>query len=400
MIDSTLFKRAHPQSCSAELDDAQNRLRNLFEKQKQHVIKVVLLPNFSIDHDRSQAEESPIYRGLVVNVKDTYELSPEDKCWFHPELGKGRSAFMDQRISKSLTEQQLGSTEQVSSSISPFNSSAGEYYSQSEDAYGIVTKSNYSIVSSCNESVSYPLWSSWFNSYTSMKKVYASWKRNGTLDNIQKHRDSLVGSPEKPLYQDVVNNIMSDGKSIYVTNHAVKCNSGDRVLCEISPTAGFVWFKVNGSSRENDFVPSDCGFSDQFVNIHALREEHKDRFYKDCSWLSKKPFNTYVMRKPLLTANQLATASDLTKCERAFMKKVTCSSQPVLNDYDKDTLLKLPPLNQNIQVPFKQSNEIVKYVLDNYHQLNKEHPSFDLINPKYLKQGALELPREIVESCL
>ena len=70
-----------------------------------------------------------------------------------------------------------------------------------------------------------------------------------------------------------------------------------------------------------------------------------------------------------------------------------------LNDYDKDTLLKLTPLNQNIQVPFKQTNEIVKYVLDNYHQLNKNTRPLTSSTPNTSNKVHWNY-REIVESCL
>jgi len=396
MIDSTLFKRAHPQGYSSELDNAITSMTNLFAKQAQHVVKVTLMPNFSIDHDRSAAEETPIYHGLVVNLKDTYELSPEDKCWFHPEMGKGRSVFEGGSVKDTLVEQTVGDTNALEASLSPFNSSAGEYYSQTEDAYGMVDKHQYSIVSSGSESTAYPLWSSWCDSYTSMKKVYSAWKSNNAVDTIQTARTSIVNS-NKTIYQDVVNNIYSDGKTLYVSNHAVKCNAGDKVLCEISPTAGYIWFHIQDG--ENKFVASDCGYTNEYVNIHALREQHKQRFYKDCSWLSKKPFNTYVMRKTSITPETIASCLSLKPCERVYMKTCTCSSQPVKDAYETDTLLKLTPLHQAIHVPFKPSNDIVKYVLDNYHEINKTHPTFDLINPTYLKNGTLELPREIVEMC-
>ena len=399
MIDSSSFKRAHPQTCSAELSDAQDHLKALFEKQRQHVVSVRLLPNFSIDHDRSKAENTAIYRGLVVNVKDTYELSPEDKCWFHPEMGKGRSVFQNVEPVKHIQEQVLGQTEEVKASISPFNSSVGEYYSQTEDTYGIVTKNKYCIASTGSENRAYPLWSSWCDSYTSMKKVYAQWKSMNIADAVRDDRRSLTASSSKMTYNDTINNIYSDGKSLYVTNHALKCNSGDKVLCEVSPTSGYVWMSVAGKNRCNDFVPSDCGFADHFVNVHTLRQEHKARFYNDCSWLSDKPFNTYVMRKPLISMDTLSDAANMNKKERLFMKKMTCSSQPFETDYERNTLLQLTPLEQKIHVPFKQTNEIVKYLLDNYHEISEQYPAFDLINPKYLKNKHLELPREIVELC-
>ena len=105
-----------------------------------------------------------------------------------------------------------------------------------------------------------------------MKKVYAQWKSMNIADAVRDDRRSLTASSSKMTYNDTINNIYSDGKSLYVTNHALKCNSGDKVLCEVSPTSGYVWMSVAGKDRCNDFVPSDCGFADHFVNVHIAPE--------------------------------------------------------------------------------------------------------------------------------
>ena len=109
MLNVSPLNSIYGNDIPADIQDALKTLEEHLQKQKNCVREVTILPNCSIDYDRTMHLQKKtlskdikwVLQGVLVTVSPEYRLSYADAMWFHPEMAKGRSVFsIDKTVSK------------------------------------------------------------------------------------------------------------------------------------------------------------------------------------------------------------------------------------------------------------------------------------------------------------
>ena len=324
MLNITPLNAVYGNDIPTELQDALKALEAVLDKQKKYVTEVTVLPNCSIDNDRTvhlqntvSQDITHVLQGLVVKVAPEYKLSYADAIWFHPEMGKGRSVYDGE-----FTKEDLSCVKEVDVTgsypkenpiiISPFQCDVGHYTNTSVDEMGMSTTENKVIVNVSLESLTYPLWSRYMMTGETMGKVYEQWSEldvgNGksiteTCNSVRNRIAARLCGNNRPTYSDQVNALYSDGQQIFYANHAIKMPDTEEasVLIHCSALSGYEMFHSN--SRDL-FLPSNLGLSSQNFKWDGMSDTQQRRIFRDCSWEGKEGFNTYVLKPPALIATK------------------------------------------------------------------------------------------------
>lgn len=437
MIDVSPLNAIHGDDIPADLQDALKILENRLSEQPGHVKSVTVLSNCSIDYDRTThvqhtlgQEAPPILQGVVVSVNPEYTLSLADAIWFHPEIGKGRSMF---DLEKSLNNDDLNKIKEVDHLegkydkespllMSPFNCDVGEYNATAMDDMGITTTEKKLVVNVSLESLTYPLWVQYLTTNETIGNVYKNWTSmdmgNGkTLvetsafarETVAK---SLIGAEIPSCYSDEVNALYTDGTNIYFANHAVKTpkEEGAQLLVHNSALSGY---EMYSTKTEELFVPSNVGIASKTFEWGNMNASQRARIFKDCVWEGDEAFNTYVLRPPgLLSGKKKAFEQvyGLYDGNRFTMQKAKFSSQPVRDFLDLSQLQKLTPtaevvqdlgvagrFGEDLEVKMSLDYEPFSKLIKKFEQLQTEHPDFKLFNEKIVKNGYIQVPRDILK---
>lgn len=436
MIDVSPLNAIHGDDIPADLQDALKVLENRLSQQPSHVKSVTVLSNCSIDYDRTthirhtfNADMPPILQGIVVAVDPEYALTLEDAIWFHPELGKGRSMF---DLEKSLNNDDLNKIKEVDhlkgvydkespTLMSPFNCDVGEYNATCMDDMGVTALEKKLVVNISLESLTYPLWVQYLTTNETMGNVYKNWTNmdmgNGkTLvetsvfarETIAK---SLTDTEVSACYSDEVNALYTDGTNIYFANHAVKTpkEEGALLLIHNSALSGYETYLTK---TDELFVPSNVGIASNTFEWNKMNSPQRSRIFKDCVWEGEEAFNMYVLRPPgLITGKKKAFEQvyGLYGSNRFAMRKAKFSSQPVRDFLDLTQLQKLTPttevvhdygvtgrFGESLDVKMSLDYEPFSKLVKNFAKLSTEHPDFKLFNEKIVKNGYIQVPRDIL----
>ena len=353
----------------SQLQEGVNFFENL--SQKSGVKSVTLMSNFGLDLERSLDSQTNIYKGLIVQVSSQYELSEEDKAWFHPEIAKGRSIY-----EKTGTDGTIGR----------FNSTSGVYATFSVDEMGGQETSEYTIVDTTVPELAETTVNHWIISHSNMRDVYTDYKTNKlegkTLQKAsQATRDNIGGVP---LLTSEYVSLFKGASSYHFYNHAIK-SDGEALVLQSSLMG---YSKVN---QKGDVAADALG---EFMNVRSLKEAHLKRVYNNCKWNSPSMVNTQVMRK-----------GDAVNGTAYRMVQANFSSNDINHLLDAATALQLTPdvnelpegveadeLTKKDMIAFAMDDEIVQKVMQSHWKT--------LISSKYVQDGKLVLPRDIVEQSL
>lgn len=443
MIDVSPLNTIYGNNIPADLSDALKSLETLLTKQKQYVNEVVILPNASVDKERTLHLQKTlsdkiefVLQGVVVTVKPEYKLSYEDAIWFHPEMGKGRSIF---KLTSSLSQKDLDKVKEIHhlsgqydkencGVLSPFNCDIGEYTETTVDDMGMVSTSKHLIVNVSQEALTYPLWSQYLMAGETCGKVYENWSSmdmgNGknlieTSINIRNKiaakilNCSASEANKLSIYSDEVNGLYSDGHSVYFANHAIKIPKKEnaRVLVHVSALAGYEIYNIKADDL---FVPSNLGLSGKTFDWDSMKLSQRKRIFNDCSWEGKEGFNTYVLSSPSMTSENKENFElryNLTNSCKFRMCRAKFSSQPIRDFIDVNSLASLTPkkdhldgidterefdYGEEIRIPLSLNYEPLKKLINNFEKLSEECPGFKLFNEKIVENGYIKIPREII----
>lgn len=367
-------------------DDVQEHVDKfaLFAKTKG-VKSVKLLSNFGKDVEMSLQHGTDVYRGLIVQVSDTYVIRKDDLMWMHPQLCKGRSMYDG------------GSKENNESSISSFNSSCGFYSTHHIDEIGGFTSKQCTIVDSYAQDESDTLLQSWILGSNTVKEAYQAISKNKLVHTSQFHRDKVAKErgAEKRLMNSNYNMLYSDGMSYHFFNHAIKPFDG-KAIVHVSPLMGCA------TVTADKYIESDLLSSQDYIDVKTLKPEQRERAYVSCKWSGDNIINTYTMRKPIANYKSILDDNHATmyRMETGFF-----SSNPIHSKLPTDIVLfltpepKLIPENAPCREHIRDGSIDVPATVDNISKLMGDHWRA-LISKKYVNGDSLILPRSMVKSSL
>lgn len=429
MLNLSALNAIYGNDIPTELQDALKSLEEVLDKQKSLVKEVTVLPNCSIDQDRTihlqkhlSQDIKYVLQGLVVRVSPQYKLSYADAIWFHPEIGKGRSVY-----NGTLEKEQLNIVKEVDVQsaypkenpiiMSPFQCDVGHYTNTSVDEMGLSSTENKVIVNVSLESLTFPLWSRYLMTNENMNNVYEHWHNldvgNGrtvseTCAHVRNQIASKLCGNNTPVYKDQINALYYDGQSIFYANHAVKTPDQEEanVLLHCSALSGYEMFHTKTNEL---FLPSNLGLSSHNFKWDDMSENQQKRIFKDCAWEGNEGFNTYVLKPPALTSAQKKEFEQrykLFNCNRIVMKCAKFSSQPVRDLMKVSKLLELTPLKvedktkrhgENVELKMALEYKPFEKLINNFEKISKVYPNFHLFNKDLVKDGYIKIPREIVK---
>lgn len=369
-MNKEALEERYPEGIPKDLEEGVSFFKEL--STKRGVKSVRLMSNFGKDLEQSLRLKTNVYKGVIVQVSSSYNLSEYDRAWFHPELTKARSLYKG-AYEGGLTDK-----------IGEINSNIGSYSTYKVDELGGQKMSHFTIVDTASK-LSSPTVDHWIASGSNLKSVYSDYKINKTDGKtLQKHsqslRDELGGS--KSILDTEYVSLYKGANSYHFYNHVIKC-SGDALVLQSSLMG---YSKV---SRKGD-IAADSMLG--FMDINKLTPEHRNRVYNDCKWDSDSLVNTRVMR-----------LGEFVKGEAFRMVKGFFSPNAV--HLDAQTTLKLTPTKNNIPEGVScdeyAKQDIIPLSLgeEEIETLFKHHWK-DLISDKYMASGKFLLPRDIVQKSL
>lgn len=364
------------------------------EKQADKVNSVTVLAHFSVDHDASLQFGAPlITQGLVVAVHPDYKLSSEDSSWFHPGIGRGRTLF---GLDTPVTKKQL---QTVSLSLS--NSMVGEFTVSRPDEFGCEEVSHHIVIDSAPDLSK--LYSDWLTQGLTAGEVATQWKRtefSGAKSvplYSAKYRANLVSHlSTKAVYSDTVNDVLSDMTHIYFTNNCVK-EGTDTVLMKSSALGGYRLYTAANTAKR--FYPASLGTANSFYNWSTMTPQNVARISNSCSWNDGLHFNTQVMRPPALRNTNIRKMEDeynISSKDNLVMRLAHFPSSSAFVDkmMPKD-VFQLSSIAESITAPIDPNHPVFAQLLSNIVSIQKDFPTFQLLNPKYVTGNRLNLPTEI-----
>ena len=91
-MDTSALKSRYDNNIPADVQGDIDKFTQLADR--DGILSVKLLSNFGKDVEMSLKHDTPIYRGLIVQLSNSYKLSETDRMWMHPELCKGRTMYV------------------------------------------------------------------------------------------------------------------------------------------------------------------------------------------------------------------------------------------------------------------------------------------------------------------
>ena len=442
MINAQPLNSIYGDDIPSDLQEALVVLEERLNKQKQYVKSCTILPNCSIDYERTihlqktlSEEIKFVLQGLLVTVTPDYKLGYEDAIWFHPEMGKGRSVY---KLQTDISRDKLKELKELHhidgdydkenpGAISPFHCDVGEYNEIKIDAMGLETEQRHLIVNASFEALTYPLWTQYLMTGETVGKVYENWTSmdmgNGksitatsqfVRNHIAQHvlNSTLHSVTESLCYSDEVNALYSDGHSVYIANHALKTPKDDsKVLIHQSALSGY---ELYSAKTDELFIPSNLGLSQKTFDWADMSTAQRQRIFRDCMWEGNDAYNTYVLKPAGLVSDkkkQFETKYSLFGSSKLRMKFAKFSSQPVRDFMKVGRLLKLTPLAEhmegivttanlesgnNIKVKMSLNYKPFEELLSQFEGIKKEFPDFKLFNQELVEGNHIKIPREII----
>jgi hypothetical protein len=384
-MDTSALKSRYDNNIPADVQSDIDKFAKLAEK--DGVLSVKLLSNFGKDVEMSLKHDTSVYRGLIVQLSSSYNLSEGDRLWLHPELGKGRSMYAG------------GNKKTAPVELSAFNSSVGFYSTHIIDEIGGYNSKNYVIVDSGLDKEAGVLLQSWLLSNVTVKQAYDEVVRSKLVARGQQTRDKIAmgyGTNERELNSNY-NMLYTDAKSYYFYNHVIKPQNGQAIVV-VSPLMGCA---VINNVGDNSIV-SDLLTSSKYIDVNSLEEEQRQRAMVKCKWAGKNIINTYTMRKPIGNYQQWLDDKQATMYR---MEGGYFSANPIHSKLPADIVLFLTPRKHLIPTAANCCQHIRDGVIDvpanadNIRKLMEKHWK-TLISKKYVKGDSLLLPRSMIEESL
>ena len=400
------------QSAHVQLDEkssaALQAVLSRLEVQADHVKEVQVLANFSVDDEAIMHFDTPnIVQGLVVQVSKDYKLGPEDKIWFHPAIGRGRSVY---ELASAVTKTNLAQP------LKGLADSIGSYTISKPDEFGCEHHAHRLVVDTSPNQLLAPVYDEWLRAGVTAGDVDTQWKRMKFDDTYsvpakaQAMRATLaksVDSNAKLLHSDTINNVLSDITSVYFTNHVVKrASPTEPVLVKSSALGGYRAYA--GRDEKRHFYPASLGVKSSFYKWNDMASDNCARIERTCSWDGEMSFNTNVMRPPTIRPAQIRTMEDeyeITLRDTMVMRLAHFSkSDAIIDKLSPRDLVEASPTPAQmstakdfISAPIDMNHPVLQRLMSDITEIQEKFPNFQLFNPKFTQGERLKLPRSVVE---
>jgi len=388
----------------SEKEEALQKVIDTLEIQSDFVKSVSVLANFSIDKLATLKHGTTIVQGLVVKVAKEYKLSDNDMVWFHPEIASGRSIY---EVDSVVVPSKLAGVE-----LDGIQSSVGAYSILRPDEFGCETVQHCIVIDTSVTSSLSGLYKKWLATGITAGEVDKQWKRMkfgekyGITTVVTDMRESMaknISSSAKMVYSDTVRAVFSDTTSIYFTNNAVKKNTTE-LLVKSSALGGYRMYNTTNESIL--FYPGTLGSAKEYYAWDKLSSKNCQRIEKSCAWDGELTFNAVVMQPPSISGKNIRKMEDA--YELSFRDTLNMniarfsSSDSVRDRFSPVDMYNLEPDSKHvsnarafISAPVDMNHPILHKLMGQIQNIQKEHPSFQIFNPKIMKDGRLKIPKEI-----
>ena len=339
-----------------------NEVWQHLQEQKDNVIGVKFLQNFGIDDENTKLSGTKVHRGLIVSLKPNYSLSADDS-WLHPNLNQCRALFD-------------GGTFTNVSTLSNTDCIAGTFVVQKMNAIGDMDSQPHTIVDMhLNDAAE--IRNSW-NGKT-VESVYSTNLRDRTLEQVQKYAEKLGGQTK--LRADFTNILYRGRGEFHFYNNGYK----ETGLVLLSPLTGYR--VVEGKDHAADYL------SNQLIDVDSLSPKQQTSLFSKAFWESCDLINTFVTRK------------SFSPLQAEFrMQKGNFSAANILNHLTPSAILKLTPKSDHVPAGrhiwdhLKDNDLEIPITNETMKQLLDLRDLYQILNPKYYRDGKLILTRKIVAS--
>lgn len=387
----------------SKLENALASMTQQLEKQQNQVKSIQLLANFSIDSLATLQHGQPILQGLVVQVAPEYKLGAADVSWFHPDIASGRSVFKtDEFISKSTL---------ASIGLDGIQSSVGSYTTSKPDEFGCESVQHHIVVDTTASEMLGSLYQKWISTGQTAGDVDKQWKRM-QFDNAYGVKEATtlarkeiafkVQAGVEELYTDTVKDILSDTTSVYFTNSAVKTNDA-QILVKSSALGGYRMYGATNTGIR--FYPATLGTMNDYYSFKTLSRQNCARIEESCTWAGELEFNAQVMSKPAITGARVRSLEE--EYEMSFRDTFSMNTavfSPSDSVHDLFAPIDLHNLHpdegvQNakayITAPVDMNHPVLKHIMANINQIDRQFPNFQLFNPRIMEGGRIKVPKKL-----
>lgn len=445
MIRKDLYESVHGALRGEPLKHVQ-QLETYFETRRESTSQITILPNFCKDNDMTdfittlfpKLKGMTIYRGLLVELRPTYEMSLGDFQWLYPQISKRRgiinlpsNASLESiktriRDLKEMTIQDFMKRSESSNEyqMSPFYNSVGIYECNSSSSEWGTTESSRAVGFdlSLDKFLIHFLYTLIENNanvnVVDFYKLLTTSRIEGQ-NLIQKVSEMVQGVMEYVLdieehdfdwvTDETYNYFYRTNHSYFFFNHAVNMLKMNKrpVAFQSSTLAGFTLYK-NNITNKHDYhflFPTDAGFQKQFHSVDDLSGSQKERLETAFHWERHIiPFNTYLMKKchPVTGKEWKQLENTLQVINEKFYRTNfnRLSTHNVYDFLHPKEIVALQPGSKEAKVrfPLHSKHLIMQLILDNYEEL----ASHGIINPQYYdaRRKMLMLPKELAKLVL
>lgn len=444
MICKELYENVHGPLKNENLKFVQ-QIEKYFETRRESTSQITILPNFCIDNDMTnfmhtifpKTKAFNIYRGLLVELRPTYEVSLGDLQWLYPQISKKRGIInipstaniegiksrirdIKEMTMADFTKSQLNAEYM----LSPFYNSVGIYECNSASSEWGTTQSSMAVGFDLSLDkffihFIYNLLDTNANMHISDFFKQLTTTRIEDQNLVQMVSDMVQGVMEYVLDQEehdfewvteqTYNYFYKTNHCYFFFNHAVNMLSMNKrpVAFQSSTLAGYTLYKnnINNKHQYHFACPVDAGFKYEFYDHDSLDKDQQKRLLSSFHWQRQDiPFNTYLMQKThsvstskwKVTENTLQILNE--KFYRTFFNRI--STHNVYNFLHPTDIIKLQPggTQAEVRFPLHSQHLILKLILDNYKVL-QDH---QIINPKYYdsRRNMFVLPKKLASKVI
>jgi len=441
MFNVKLLEQIYPTGFPEDIQRWIKDLTDHFEKQRTLVSCITLLPNFCIDTDvqrflmswKKEFENIPIYRGLIVEVRPSYEISLEDARWIYPQLYKHRglvelpksadlSAIRD-RMSSIREADLIGDSKLSDVKLSPVYNSIGIYCSQSTDSdFGMVENRSYVGYDLSMDEQVIPVWYTLLKDKCNAETIYtkmfsARLIHDTTVKNMVQEMVTafleLVTDAQTTSMEHVTdiwyNCFFSNKHCIFFFNHAMNLlgAASHPPMLNRSCASGYMLYKpktVKNTQEYNFAWPIDTGFTGDYHNWDHMHETQQDRVKECFVWTRElTPFNTWLMKS--VRSDKTSEWKAVENILQVVADRIITLSYARVSTHKHNStmrasdILKIHPgeADECVAFPMEYTHEIIDLLVTHYAEI---HQQVNILRPEFYDEHAntILIPKGLAKS--
>ena len=272
---------------SKNLTQESLKLMNFFESgnRRSHVISVRCLYNFGrgLDHDG--------YRGLCVHLKSTYELTPEDQIWLHPDHFKSLTIAKCNVSKETMTAQIEAVRDKIFEQPMSGDHDYGVYMERTAEEYS--SDMNHTYYTTFVSSLPSPELSGDIGKWVT--------KARAARATITAHEDAMkvicdTFPSAECIFRKTTNVFMRDNSTWRFLNCAWNIRPDEEeVYIRLHPSIGYARMSHFESDRST-VVPIDMGFGTSVTSYEAIAAGRQRHINETHAWDGDQPVHLRVQQ--------------------------------------------------------------------------------------------------------